>query len=66
MDDYIEYQIITGEDEIDDSSDDNSGGWAILILMIIAAIWLVVKLLNWNVKHFKEKEYYNEFRLTKI
>ena len=46
MDDYIEYQIITGEDEIDDSSDDNSGGWAILILMIIAAIWLVVKLLN--------------------
>ena len=46
MDDYIEYQIITGEDEIDNSSDDNSGGWAILILMIIAAIWLVVKLLN--------------------
>ena len=34
MDDYIEYQIITGEDEIGDSSGDNSGGWIILILIV--------------------------------
>ncbi len=46
MDDYIEYQIITGEDEIDDSSDDNSGGWLILILIVISVIWFIVKLLN--------------------
>ena len=38
MDDYIEYQIITGEYEIDDSSDDNSGGWLILILIVIAVL----------------------------
>lgn len=46
MDDYIEYQIITGEDEIDDSSDDNSGGWLILIFIVISVIWFIVKLLN--------------------
>ena len=46
MDDYIEYQIITGEDEIDDSSGDNSGGWIILILIVIAVIWFIVELLN--------------------
>ena len=45
MDDYIEYQIITGEDEIDNSSDDNAGGWAILILMVIAVLWIISKLL---------------------
>lgn len=45
MDDYIEYQIITGEDEIDDSSDDNSGGWIILILIVIAVLWIINKLL---------------------
>ena len=41
MDDYIEYQIITGEDEIDDSS----GGWIILILIVIAVLWIINKLL---------------------
>lgn len=46
MDDYIEYQIITSEDKIDDSSDDNSGGWLILILIVISVIWFIVKLLN--------------------
>lgn len=45
MDDYIEYQIITGEDEIDDSSGDNSGGWIILILIVIAVLCIINKLL---------------------
>lgn len=45
MDDYIEYQIITGEDEFDDSSGDNSGGWIILILIVIAVLWIINKLL---------------------
>lgn len=45
MDDYIEYQIINGEDEIDDSSDDISSGWVILILIAIAVLWIISKLL---------------------
>ena len=46
MDDYIEYQIAHGEGEFGSSSDDASGGCLILILMIIAAIWLVGKLIG--------------------
>ncbi len=45
MDDYIDYQIITGEDEIDNSSEDNSSGWFILILIVIAVLWIISKLL---------------------
>ncbi|MBQ8503065.1 MAG: hypothetical protein IJ491_02175 [Clostridia bacterium] len=44
MDDYIEYQIITGEDNIDDKKDNNAGGCIILILIIIIALWITGKL----------------------
>lgn len=48
MDDYIEYQMITGEDEDienDNSSNDASGGWIVLILIIVAVIWIIGRLL---------------------
>lgn len=48
MDDYIEYQIIAGEDEDienDNLSNDASGGWIVLILIIVAVIWIIGRLL---------------------
>lgn len=47
MDNYIEYQILTGEDEDfekDNSSNDDSGGW--IILIIIAVLWIIGKLFS--------------------
>ena len=44
MDDYIEYQIVTGEDQVESNSDGNSDGCIVLIIIAVFILWLIGKL----------------------